>query len=274
MTTRPLNLPLNSEEIWAEQIHRKTLGLVDVGISDSLAKCGKDEWFRTCFDCGQVKTFFYRCSLKFCPRCNWLISRRRAEIIKHWVLEVTQPKHIVLTMRNKKLISRDSIRCFQKAFSKLRRQDIWGKVKGGCVSIEVTNEGRGWHIHGHILADVRWMPAGLLARKWGELVGQDFAIVKVQDVREQSYLNEVTKYVVKASQMAKWPGEEIAAFIGAIRGVRMFAPFGSLYALQRKIKAELEALRPDAAPCDCGCGQFRFEDERSRLVRLNEKKRR
>ena len=43
MTTRPLNLPLENEEIWAEQIHRKTLGLVDVAVSDSLAKCGKDE---------------------------------------------------------------------------------------------------------------------------------------------------------------------------------------------------------------------------------------
>jgi Replication protein len=260
---KALNLPLENEEIWAEQIWRKTLGLVDVRVSDALAKCGKDEWYRTCRECRDCKTFFYRCSLKFCPRCNWRIARARAEIVKYWALLVKQPKHVVLTSRNAALISRETLRKTMKAFGKLRRQKEWKQVTGGCVSMEVTNESRGWHVHLHVLCDVRWLDNGVLSRAWGALVGQDFAIVKVQDCRERHYLNEVTKYVVKASQMAAWPAEEIAAFIGAVRGVKFFAPFGNLYKMQRQIKAELDALKPDAKPCDCGACDFIFEDEKS-----------
>ena len=266
MTTRPLNLPLDSEEIWAEQIWRKTLGLIDHRVSESLAKCGKDEWYRTCRECRDVKTFFYRCSLKFCPRCNWRIARRRSEIIKYWSLLVKQPKHVVLTSRNSESITRDTLRMVMKSFGKLRRHKEWRLATGGCVSMEVTNENRGWHVHLHILVDSRWIDASSLSIKWGQLVGQNFAIVKVQDCRQREYLNEVTKYVVKASQMAKWPAEEIAAFIGAIRGVKFFAPFGSLYKMQAQIKAELDALKPDAKPCDCGCDEFYFEDEKASCI--------
>src|SRR5271163_1832507 len=100
MSQKTLNLDLNSEEIWAEQIWRKTLGLVDSRVSESLQKCGREEWFRTCRNCGEVKRFPYRCSLKFCPKCNWLICRRRSDVIQHWTVLIKQPKHIVLTRRN------------------------------------------------------------------------------------------------------------------------------------------------------------------------------
>lgn len=267
MKTNALNLPLDNEEIWAEQIWRKTLGLVDSRVSDSLAKCGKDEWYRTCRNCRTVKAFSYRCSLKFCPKCNWRISRERANVVKHWSLLVKQPKHVVLTRRNSSMISRDLLRHTMKGFAKLRRQKEWKAATGGCVSMEVTNESRGWHVHLHVLVDARWLPAGILAKRWGALMGQDFAIVKIQDCRQFQYLNEVTKYVVKASEMSKWPGEEIAAFIGSVRGVRMFAPFGSLYRLQKSIKLEIARERPQAQPCECGCGEFFFDSEVSMILR-------
>lgn len=133
--------------------------------------------------------------------------------------------------------------------------------------MEVTNESKGWHVHLHILVDARWIDGGILARRWAELIGQDFAIVKVQDAREHHYRNEVAKYVVKASEMAQWPDTEIAAFIGAIRGVKFFAPFGSLYKLQRSIKAQLEADKPPPDPCPCGCIDFLYDTEETALLR-------
>lgn len=267
MPTAPLNLPLDTDEIWAEQIWRKTLGLVDVGVSDHLAKCGKEEWFRTCRECGTVKTFTYKCCMKFCPKCNWRIARARADVIRHWTVLIPQPKHIVLTRRNSTSIERSLLRHTMKGFAKLRRQKEWRSCTGGCVSMEVTNESRGWHVHLHVLADIRWMPAGLLSQRWAELMGQDFAIVKVSDAREFTYRQELAKYVVKASEMAKWPAEEIAAFIGAIRGVRFFAPFGSFYKLQASIKAQIESERPEPQPCECGCSDFVFDTEESAIKR-------
>ena len=267
MTQKPLNLQLDNEEIWSEQIWRKTLGFIDERISEHLAKCGKEEWYRTCRSCGEVKKFEYRCSMKFCPKCNWRIARRRADILKAWTVLVKQPKHIVLTRRNSELITRDLLRHTMKSFAKLRRQKEWKQATGGCVSMEVTNESKGWHVHLHVLVDARWIAAGILSQRWAELVGQDFAIVKVQDAREHEYRNEVAKYVVKASEMAKWPGSEIAAFINASRGVKFFAPFGSLYKLQRSIKDQLAQEAPPPTPCPCGCEDFVYDTEKTAILR-------
>lgn len=258
---------LEPEVIWKLSLLVKVRGLIDNAVYDSLEKCGAMQIYRTCSDCRDWQAFDYHCNLKFCPLCNWKIARKRAEVIRHWTMLIKQPKHIVLTARNSASITRQTIRSFQQAFGKLRRLALWKSVKGGCVSIEITNEGRGWHLHAHVLVDAFWVCAKTLALEWGRLVGQDFAIVKVMDVREKTYLNEVTKYVVKGAQLVSWKPEEIAAFIGAIKGIRFFAPFGSLYKLQRQIKSEIALLRPPAEPCKCGCESWLWSSEESEAYR-------
>jgi hypothetical protein len=187
-------------------------------------------------------------------------------MLKAWSLQITQPKHVVLTQRNFPVLTRKKIRDFGRAFAKLRRNRLWKSVKGGCVSTEITNEGRGWHLHAHILADARWVEASQLAIEWGKLVGQEFGIVKVQDVRERGYLGEITKYVVKGSELASWDPEQINMFIRAIRGVRFFAAFGTLFQLQRKIKAQLRQAKPPVPACDCGCNDWIIEDETAVII--------
>jgi hypothetical protein len=183
-----------------------------------------------------------------------------------WNLQIHQPKHIVVTQKNFQLLTRKKVRDFGRALARLRRQALWKPVKGGCVSTEITNEGNGWHLHAHILADVRWLDGGELAIVWGRIIGQEFGIVKVKDARGKSYLGEVTKYVVKPSQLAGWEPEEINQFIRAIKGVRCFAAFGTLFHLQRKIKAQLHLNRPPPEPCECGCDQFVYESERASIL--------
>lgn len=250
------NLPAESftpERLWKETILTKIQGLVPWAITDKLNRCGNEEIYVACADCGRFKTCHFTCNLKFCPCCNWKIARSRAQVLRAWTKRIGQPKHIVLTARNEQFITRGSIRKFQKAFAALRRSKLFRTVSGGCVSVEVTNEGRGWHLHAHVLANARWIDASLLSLKWGRLVGQDFAIVKVLDARGKDYLNEVTKYVVKGAQLASWQPEEIAQFILAIRGIRFFATFGELFNLKAEIKRELNALKPGPSICACGC---------------------
>jgi Replication protein len=252
---------LSPEEIWQRSLLAKVEGLIPWQVYDHLSRCGRDEMYRTCKGCGDWSTFYYRCSLKFCPLCNWRIARNRAEVLKFWSVTISQPKHVVLTMRNFPTLTRSRIRSVGKAFAKLRRNRIWKDVKGGCVSTEITNEGRGWHLHLHIMVDARWIDAAQLAIVWGQLCGQTFGIVKVKDCRGKDYLGEVTKYVVKGSELASWAPEEIAQFVHAIKGIRFFAAFGTLFAVQRQIKAQINGSRPPPEPCKCGCNQFRFEDE-------------
>jgi len=125
-------------------------------------------------------------------------------------------------------------------------------VRGGLSSLEVTNEGKGWHLHSHLLLDSDFIPIDIIAQKWAKLIGQDFAIVKIKSVQDKSYLQEVTKYVVKGSDLASWPGHQIAEFIDAMTGIRCFGTFGTLFkdrAKRAKAKKELGPKQMECSNC-------------------------
>lgn len=124
--------------------------------------------------------------------------------------------------------------------------------------MEVTNEGRGWHVHFHILIDAPWLCMPEVSETWGRLNGQDFAIVKIKDCRGAEYLAEVTKYAVKGSELSKWSGDEIATFIESFDGVRFFGVFGTLYGKRTEWKAWIESLTEIKPVCSCGCDTWRL----------------
>jgi hypothetical protein len=272
MSSAPqLNL-LEPERLWKQTLLHKVAGLIDERVYENLDKCGNEQIFRTCKCCGKWEAFDWRCSMKFCPLCNWRIARKRAELLKIWSTKITQPKHLVLTMKNFPVLTRKKIRDFGRAVSKLRRNKIWKNVKGGCLSTEITNEGRGWHLHGHLLVDVRFLDMSAMSIAWGALVGQNFGIVKIKDVRGKDYLGEVTKYIVKGSELCAWKPEMIAQFISAIRGVRFFATFGNLFHMTKEIRKEVFLNRPPPRSCECGSDDFSFQDERSMILRDHKKR--
>lgn len=254
-------------ELWREQDHfrdtiaAKLRGLLDTPQTRNLDRCGREKIFRTCTECGEFKRFEYHCDLKFCPRCAHRITARRQVVISKWAEKIAQPKHLVTTQRNFPILTRSRIREHQKNLVRLRRSKLFKLVKGGCVSVELTNEDRGWHLHAHWLLDVRWLDIAEVSRAWAHLVGQsDYAIVRIRDCRDRDYLQEVSKYVAKGSEVAGWPPEEIVQFIHAIRGLRFFFSFGSLFKLGRKIRAELHVEKIPTV-CDCGCEKFIWRDE-------------
>lgn len=124
--------------------------------------------------------------------------------------------------------------------------------------MEVTNEGRGWHVHFHLLVDANWVQASALAIVWGKLVGQDYAIVKVKDCRGSEYLREVTKYAVKGSELASWSADQLREFISAFSGVRFFGVFGSLFGKRTEWSEWIKAIREIKPLCECGCNVWRF----------------
>lgn len=249
------------ETVWQASMLAKVKDILPWRIYESLNKCGQEVIHRTCDACGDWESFPWRCSLKFCPVCNWRIARQRARMLKLWTMQIEQPKHIVLTQKNFEVLTRRKIRNFLKAFSRLRKTKLFRGCKGGCISVEITNEGRGWHLHGHILADMRWCDAGKLAIAWGGAVGQEYGIVKVKDCRGKDYLGEVTKYVVKGGQLASWSPEQINQFVQAVQGVRMFATWGHLFKLAKSLRAQMAAEAPEAKVCECGGCDFTYQSE-------------
>ena len=245
---------------WHETIRGKLDGLFEDKQYLNFSRCGQEDFTCTCCNCGSTKKLKYQCSLKWCPRCQWRRVEQRQRLLGLWVSKIHQPKHLVLTQRNFAVMTPSAIKSHRLALSKMRRTRCFEKVRGGCVSVEVTNEGRGWHLHSHWLLDVRWLDMPSVSRTWAKLISQEYAIVKVMDCRERSYLTEVTKYVCSGAEMAGWEADKIHEFVRAVKGRRFFFAFGSLFKEQSAIRRALNAEEKQPMMCECGCGKFHFKN--------------
>jgi len=242
--------------IQAESIVCKLREAGRFDLSDPLNKCHTQLSMLECTNCGRAKPFYNRCELGHCPLCQPRLSRERKQSVEWWTRQVQQPKHVVLTVRNTAVFTKQYVLWFKAAWGRLRRSSLAAGWNGGFYSLEVTNEGHGWHLHLHALIDTRWIDAKALACKWAKLTGQDFSIVKVKDVRQADYLAEVTKYAVKGSQLASWSPTDIAAYIDSMTGVRTFGVFGKLYSLRAEWHEFLDTLQKEMPACECGCQSY------------------
>lgn len=246
------------ELVWKESILAKLRGISKLQVAGKLPECHTIVSVKKCNGCRKTTKFFNRCELFFCPVCAPRLSRERRESIEWWTKRVNQPKHLVLTVRNTSDLTKLYVQFLKTQLGKLRRTKVFRSVKGGFYSMEVTNEGRGWHVHFHLLIDTPWLCMPELSEVWGKLVGQDFAIVKIKDCRGSEYLNEVTKYAVKGSELARWPAQEIATFIETFSGIRFFGVFGELYGKRTEWKSWIESIREIKPLCSCGCDSWRI----------------
>jgi len=231
-------------------------------LAQVLDDCCSDAKALVCASCGKFKTFFTHCDNFFCPCCQARLSRARRREVEWWTKAIGQPKHVVLTVRNAGTLDKTYLKWFKACLGKLRRRKFARNWHGGFYSIEVTNEGRGWHVHAHLLIDARFIDNQALAVEWANIVGQDFAIVKVKDVRQKSYLNEVTKYAVKSHDLARWSAADVVAFVVAVKGSRMFGTFGSLFKQRGEWREFIDTQTREPEKCPCGCTLFRIMDAR------------
>jgi len=222
-------------------------------LAESLADCGERRVVYECVNCGRTKAGHHHCDLHFCPSCQRRLAARRAEDLEWWVHVVKRPLHVVLTVRNTSDLTRDYIAWFKSRLARLRRQKLCRAWQGGLWSLEITNEGRGWHLHAHLLVDATYTDARALAIAWAKQVGQAFAIVKVKRVTGSEYLREVTKYTVKGSEMGRWKAADIVSYVRATHRVRMFGTFGTLRNRASDWRKWRQANKPEPEPCICGC---------------------
>lgn len=225
-------------------------------LAGKMLGCHTEQSWAQCHGCKKVRTLWNHCDLFFCPVCQPRLARERAEAITWWADQISQPKHLVLTARNTDKITRHRVQNFKACITKLRRQKHAKNWHSGTWSIEVTNEGRGWHLHAHLLINCAFIDMHAVTAAWAKLVGQDYAIVWVRDVRGEDYVREVAKYAVKGNDLSAWTGDEIVDFIYAFRAQKLFGVFGKLHGLRTKLRDFLASLRETRGKCECGCNQW------------------
>jgi hypothetical protein len=153
-------------------------------------------------------------------------------------------KHLTLTIPNQKTANLAARQIIQ-AFRAVRRRHLWRKyVKGGAFVIEATGGRGNWHIHIHAIIESKFFPWEQLHALWKECSpGQGVYLQRIPPGAVVSYL---TKYMTKVQV----PDDDVDELAAALKGFRMFQPFGSWHNLPAA-----PPLRPMRCP-DCGCEQW------------------
>jgi hypothetical protein len=221
--------------------------------------------------CGDRQRCEQRCNLKWCPVCARKRSAQRCCRYSIAAQNMRWPMHITLTICNVGEISIEDIRALKAAFKRLRRTLLWRRcVVGGIVSLELTNTGKGWHPHLHILADAEWLSletrppcradsrarkfkkcqraSAELERAWSACIGQMMSSIKVRRCSGEVAIREVLKYAVKPADLIDSP-DAIGPAIRAISGGRNVTPFGTLYNLRSELRE-----KPHVCKC-AACGE-------------------
>lgn len=261
--------PKNEQtEFWkSATVHKESLvsKLLEAGLASEaevLGNCGRWQSVAECRGCGTAKRFSNRCDRMYCPTCAPKLAADRRRSVEWWAAQIKQPKHVVLTTRNTRQLSAADVAEFKASLTRLRRSAFARHWRGGMWSLEITNEGRGWHLHAHLLVDADWIDAPKLAIQWEKSTRGAGCIVKVLDCRERGYLQEVTKYTVKGSEIAAWSPYEVRAFVLAFAETRTFGVFGSLFGIRAQFTAEIADLVLARNTCQCGCARWKIMDAR------------
>jgi hypothetical protein len=230
-------------------------------LADTLDACGTRKTFCKCNACGKLQIFFNRCDNAICPVCQPKLARDRRRDIDWWANQVRQPKHVVLTLRNVPTLERGHLVEAKSFLTKLRRSKFAKDWRGGCWSLEITNEGRGWHIHFHLLIDADWIDAKDLAKQWHKSTNGAGFIVKVKDARKEDYLKELVKYCVKGTELARWNPDDLAMFVAALQDGHTFGVFGSLRSRRKSFKEFQEETASKHHLCPCGSDNCKLMSE-------------
>lgn len=220
---------------------------------------------RRCSGCFEAVRFWNRCDLFWCPQCAPRLAKMRLDGLMQFVESLKQVKHLVLTFRNVSVLSKDYLRSAVKSLQKFRRRSVFKPVRGGLWAMEITNEGRGWHVHFHLVIDSPWLAQKELVEAWKSSTPDGSFIVHISDANRGSLKKNlpryVTKYAGKGFRPHSWSADELGQFVTSIQGVRTFGVFGVLLGRRKEVSDWLKTIRRERSRCQCGCTDFRYFSE-------------
>lgn len=196
-----------------------------------LAECCRTAWLGFT-EASEASLRAIRCRDRLCPLCGARRARVAAGRTEAIVNQLNDPRFITLTIRSEPVPLVDALDALLLAFRRFRKDPRFrSHISGGVYSIEVTRNAETglWHPHLHLIADGSYWTQRDLQRCWSDAVGEP-SIADIRDVRSRAARAAyVAKYIVKPTTVATWPPSAIREFADALRGRRLFQPFGSAH---------------------------------------------
>jgi hypothetical protein len=234
-----------------EQKHSVAEKLHQAGLHDHAARlqrCGTQPAYLVCIKCRGVRKVFNHCDRLFCPTCQPRLARKREQQVAWRVEELPRgASHLVLTLANvpDNVLTRDYLLWVKNCFAQLRRLKLARKWSG-FYSLQVTNNGNGFHVHLHVLVGCPFIDIPKIKEEWARITNGVGQIVKV--VPGHPNLPRLVRYVVRPSELAFWTPAQVGAFARAVNNVRTFAVFGSLWSLRTRYAQWIRENSSSEAP--------------------------
>lgn len=225
-----------------------------------LAACHTLQSIAVCKSCNTTKTFWNRCERRYCPICARRLARERRQQFEFWFRKLHRPKFLTLTMRNTEDLA-DGVSRLKKAWQSLRRSKLFEPVKAGLWSIEVTNQGRGWHVHLHAVIEAPFLPQDQIEKAWSKRIGQEQSIVHIKQLTGPDGSREALKYSAKPTEMVNWSDKDLLAYLAVVPKLRLFGVWGKLHGERSAWSEWVADLRAESTKCECGCNTWRILDQ-------------
>lgn len=226
----------------------------------ALAACHTQQSTKVCKSCDSTSRFWNRCERRFCPLCARRLARERNQQFQFWFKRIHRPKLLTLTIRNTQVLG-VGINLVKNAWKSLRRSKLFEGVKSGLWSIEVTNQGKGWHVHLHAVIDSDFIPQAEIERAWSKRIGQTKSIVDIRELRGPDASQEALKYAVKPTEMINWSDSMLMEYLLETESLRLFGVWGDLHAQRADYKEFVADVRAESGKCECGCNNWRIIDD-------------
>jgi hypothetical protein len=184
---------------------------------------------------GVYRIAYHHCHSRWCLPCGNARSRVIAGNLGTW-LQGKTARFLTLTLRADDSPLADKIALLDKAWTALKRSDLWQRTQtGGVAFLEVKiGENSGlWHPHLHIMTAGKYIDQGLVKDLWCEFTGGS-DIVHIEAVRVPARaVSYAAKYASKPLDPSVFSRTELlreAMF--ALHGVRTVRTFGDCKGLQ------------------------------------------
>ena len=131
--------------------------------------------------------------------------------------------------------------------------------------MEITNKGKGWHLHFHLVIEAPFLPVREVSATWKKCNGGSGSVVWIEDASrgglKANLPKYVTKYTGKGFRPHDWSPSQLEEFVNAVEGGRTFGVFGALLGLRAEWREWLAAHRSSLRKCDCGCAEKKYFSE-------------
>jgi hypothetical protein len=190
--------------------------------------------------CGQhtVKCYpTFRCKKLICPDCaaeraSRLSRQTEAKIAEAMRTNKGRLCFLTLTMKNAPTLE-GGLSKLKKDFTKFkRRKDFRERIKGYFGAFEYTynSKTKDFHVHLHliVLRGKFWNQSDI-SDAWREVTGDSF-IVDIREIKDvHKGVKEVSKYILKHTDLLKMPDEKFREVVEMKKGTKMFISGGCFY---------------------------------------------